>query len=222
LFIPLRASSFLKEHAHAQAQTYFQFSPATTMVLNAVVAALVPPRWRRKPEDGDDPDGSDSRRRQWCGLTGTQVLLSMGSDADVVTDWLYYEESKSKGVPGMVVNLQFLFLLLATAIWLMEVTGGRCFKRPFKRFTGVEATTRNIVKAGVWCEDIPQILLTLLIDGYYASKFSMDGILNLVASGYDGYTKIKALMEDDIEEEETRRYPKKRHLLWSRVGSSRV
>jgi flagellar motor component MotA len=50
----------------------------------------------------------------------------------------------------------------------------------------------------------------------------MDGILNLVVSGYDGYTKIKALMEDDIEEEETRRYPKKRHLLWSRVGSSRV
>jgi hypothetical protein len=60
-----------------------------------------------------------------------------------------------------------------------------------------------ILWAGVFLEDIPQIVLTILIDSVYVSSgtaLSVEGAINIAASIHNALTKVRALVDDDAEE----------------------
>jgi hypothetical protein len=136
------------------------------MVLNNLVGCCVPPRFRKKKdEEGADEDDDAAARKRWCcGFSLTQLIMSAGSDADIATDWAYWVSVKGNSkVPSLLKLATHFFVIVSSVLYLMQVTEGRCFKRLFKNYFGVEVTKRKIVQWSVWYEDIPQLILTMLI-----------------------------------------------------------
>lgn len=184
------------------------------MVLNNIVDILVPPRFKKRDDEtqeaAETTTTNDSvapqpptRRKRCCGFTGTQFLLSGASDANIGADWVFYESmKKNPNVPGVLVSVEWLLVVVATIIWAMQVTEGRLFKRLARRCFGVELTKKKIIDAGVWLEDFPQLGISLLVQFVYANGFSLPVFFNLLTSGFSAYHKTKALLHDDIEEEE--------------------
>uniref|UniRef100_A0A7S1YEE6 Uncharacterized protein n=1 Tax=Grammatophora oceanica TaxID=210454 RepID=A0A7S1YEE6_9STRA len=165
------------------------------MVFNNAVSLCFPPRWSKM---GTKLDG-DSRPRV-CGLTSTQIMLSIGSDIDIATDWIYYESLKNnEDIPKILITLEYICCIFATIVWLMQVLEGRIFKRVAKVF-GFDLTKKQILEWGLWIEDIPQILMSATIMFLY--DFSYQGLVNVAISVYDGYQKFVALRDGDFEEEE--------------------
>ena len=166
------------------------------MVCNTIFGCIVPPAWKKNLSS---PRGAVSRRR-FCGYTVSQILISLGSDADIITDYLYWETAVSRDyVPEFVSLLLTIFLGLAAFIWVLEVIEGRfgC-----KKCCGFQLKNSHILWFGVLLEDVPQIVLTVLIDYWYAPEFSIQGVINISTSVHDMLTKIRALLDGDVQEEE--------------------
>lgn len=154
------------------------------MVLNNLVRGIIPPHFKKK-----------------AASSLTAAFLSVGSDADIASDWAYWVSVKDNpNIPIFLKQATQFFVFVSTMLYLMQITDGRGFKRVFKNCFGVQVTKRKIVQWSVWYEDIPQVILTLLIT--ITESMSTMGAVNIVASVVDAVQKTKALLEDAVEEEE--------------------
>lgn len=168
------------------------------MVLNNLANLLVPPRWRKR-RDGEEEE--EEERRRCCGCTGRQFRLSTLSDADIMADWAFFNAIKSnEQIPKGVVSAEWVLVLLATLIYLLQVTEGRLLKKWVRKCTGVTLTKKNIVDAGVWLEDLPQIALSAFVAFGTSAGTSLPVLANLITSALSAREKLEARWADDIPE----------------------
>jgi hypothetical protein len=176
------------------------------MVLNTIFGCINPPEWMKRRKTAASRNNNDKRRRFCGGFTLSQLLVSVGSDLDMITDWLYYEKVVSSysqadsTIPSSILISLSIFLVIATILWVLEIVEGRL---GCQRCCGLRLKNCYILWAGIWLEDIPQIVLTILIDSVYASSgtaFSVAGAINIAASIHNALTKVRALVDDDVEE----------------------
>ena len=126
------------------------------------------------------------------------VLTSAAADFDVVADWLYYfqsirqlDDDGNKLVPGYLLNILLASCIFGTLSWLILATDGRVVA-PLFRALNIEGISIGWVLLGtVLVEDIPQVILTFLIDDYYDSDTVTSlAMFNLCTSLYDTLIKI--------------------------------
>lgn len=166
------------------------------MVCNIIFGCINPPEWKQKKQKGR----SNDERRRLCGYTLSQILISFGSDADIASDYFYFIKTFSQRdqLPFSVAAALALCLSIATLLWILEVVEGRM---GCKKCCGFRLTNSNILWAGVLMEDIPQIVLTSMIDIFYLGSFTIPGVVNIAASIHSALTKVRALVDDDIDED---------------------
>ena len=151
---------------------------------------------------------------RFCGYGITQICISLGSDAAIASNWIYYITWLSRNdrrVYAMAVLTTSV--VLATICWFLQVVEGRL---GFHKCCGLRLTNQHVLCIGVLLQDIPQIALTVLMDTLHDSGLSMVGLLNIATSLHDALTKIRALVDDDVEDE--RKYINSDSLLVERPG----
>ena len=126
------------------------------------------------------------------------VLTSAAADFDVVADWLYYfqsirqlDDDGNKLVPGYLLTILLASCIFGTLSWLILATDGRVVA-PLFRALNIEGISIGWVLLGtVLVEDIPQVILTFIIDDYYDSDTVTSlAMFNLCTSLYDTLIKI--------------------------------
>ena len=126
------------------------------------------------------------------------VLTSAAADFDVVADWLYYfqsirqlDDDGNKLVPGYLLSILLVSCIFGTLSWLILATDGRVVA-PLFRALNIEGISIGWVLLGtVLVEDIPQVILTFIIDDYYDSdSVTSLAMFNLCTSLYDTLIKI--------------------------------
>ena len=139
------------------------------------------------------------------------ALTSLASDFDVISDWMFFWEaveedykyrqswsvdgSNEEPLPYLIppLLLQFLLLvcLVGTFMWLTLATDGRLVT-PVVRYLGYDALSMgHMLLLCVLLEDIPQIVLTFLVEDFYEERnLSNYAIYNLMTSLYDTLIKI--------------------------------
>eukprot|EP00977_Amphora_coffeiformis_P017756 scaffold5886_cov161-Amphora_coffeaeformis.AAC.7 len=181
------------------------------MVLNNLINCCLPPRYKKTQQEEQQEAAAGSAvssddNRGCCGVRWTAFVLSTGSDLDIATDWAYYNSlADNSKLPGWLSTLVLLACVAALVVYFLQVTEGRCVKRILRRWFGIPVTNKGIVRAGVWVEDYPQLILTLLIQVGYSGGgggglMSWPALLNLATSGTDAYHKSRALWKDYIHE----------------------
>lgn len=166
------------------------------MVCNNIFGCISPPEWKINKREVRSTD----QRRRFCGYTFSQILISLSSDTDIATDYLYFIRTvpHREHIPAPVMMALAICLGIATLLWLLEVVEGRM---GCKKCCGFRLTNTQILWAGVLLEDIPQIVLTTMIDMIYLGSFTAPGVANIAASMHDALTKIRSLLDDDIDED---------------------
>ena len=139
--------------------------------------------------------GSYQKRKKFKAIS---VLTSAAADFDVVADWLYYfqsirqlDDDGNKLVPGYLLTILLVSCIFGTMSWLILATDGRVVA-PLFRALNIEGISIGWVLLGtVLVEDIPQVILTFLIDDYYDSDTVTSlAMFNLCTSLYDTLIKI--------------------------------
>ena len=107
------------------------------------------------------------------------IMVSFAADIDLVSDWIFcFLVLKEKS--GIVPQVLLAFTVIATITWFLYVTNGRvlyafnCIIAPRKINAGF------VSFACVLSEDIPQLVLTFLIE----DEFSSIATLNLICLLY--------------------------------------
>lgn len=174
------------------------------MVLHNLVNFFYPPtRIRQKSAVEVDKEevGAQEEPLKFYGFSVNQILLSIGTDADIASDWAYWASIKDNpAVPSALKYAALFFVLVSSLLYILQVLEGRGFKSIFKKILRIELTKRKIAQWSVWFEDIPQVILTLLVT--FSHSWSTLGIVNIVTSVVDAIQKTKALWEGTIEDDE--------------------
>mmetsp|Transcript_29476 Transcript_29476/g.44964 ORF Transcript_29476/g.44964 Transcript_29476/m.44964 type:complete len:184 (+) Transcript_29476:77-628(+) len=166
------------------------------MVCNTIVNCIFPPPWLERSRLGLR---SSDQRRRFAGFPISKIFMSLGADVDLITDWVYFERVQSlDNIPGFVTGLLTFFLAVTTCLWVLEVIEGRI--GGFQKCFGFRLKNRHIAWAGLVFEDIPQIILTIVIDLFLVNDISSQGITNISASIHDAITRLKALLDNELEE----------------------
>ena len=126
-------------------------------------------------------------------LSAISVLTSFASDFDVISDWMFFTSvTSSEVVPPIVKRLLLLFCSLGTIAWLILASDGHVLQPLFKisnipfRFS-----TGMLLAFGVLVEDLPQIILTFVVEDVYGEDgLSRVGIANILISVYDMLIKL--------------------------------
>jgi len=146
-------------------------------------------------EAGAEASGAHQKRKKFKAIS---LLTSAAADFDVVADWLYYfqsirqfDDDGNNVVPGYLLAILLVSCILGTASWLILATDGRVVAPLFRAFN-IEGISIGWVLLGtVMVEDIPQVILTFLIDDYYDSDTVTSlAMFNLCTSLYDTLIKI--------------------------------
>ena len=132
---------------------------------------------------------ADFKRRE---IKATTVLTSFASDFDLLADWAFYIQVVGQDdYDKALVHVLLLFCLLGTFMWLMLITEGRIFKRCLRKFD-LNISTGYMILASVIIEDIPQVILTFLIE----KEFSVYAVVNTMTAAYDMLIKLAEAYED--------------------------
>jgi len=144
-------------------------------------------------------------------LRAMAVLTSIASDIDIIADWCFflqsfredrqyrsaYKENPVDGelsylIPRRLLIAVFVSCVLGTIMYLIIVTEGRIVA-PLTRRMGVDKISMGfILFLAVLVEDIPQVVLTFLVEDYFeqGKSLSQMAVLNLTSSLYDTCIKI--------------------------------
>jgi WD40 repeat protein len=135
-------------------------------------------------------------------------LTSLASDFDVVSDWLFYHESvksdieyraeRQEGdgskpylIPPVLLWFTFIICILGTFMWLILATEGRIIA-PVLRWLGYDKMSiGHLLLISVLIEDIPQVILTFLVEDYYEESYLSNlAVVNVTSSLYDTLIKL--------------------------------
>ena len=157
----------------------------------------------------EESNGSSAHRRK--PFKAISALTSIASDLDIIFDWYFfvdaftkdkqyrtnYREGDAEGdspylVPPLLLSLTLCSCVFGTLMWLVLATDGRIIS-PFMRRIGYDKISMgHMLFLCVLTEDIPQIVLTFLIDDCFEEDANLSNvaICNLMASLYDMLIKI--------------------------------
>ncbi|KAL3779006.1 hypothetical protein ACHAW5_009997 [Stephanodiscus triporus] len=175
------------------------------------------------------------KRRKRCKMS--KCLASLASDFDVVTDWVFYfhcrkvddeyraryrEDQDADSLPHLIPPALMWTILVVcvtgTALWLTLATDGR-LAAPLLRTMGYDKLSMGYVLFfSVMVEDIPQVVLTFLVEDYFEedSTFNNYALLNVVGSLYDTLIKLAEAFDERADVVETGIYCKE--SLWAHRG----
>ena len=144
-------------------------------------------------------------------LRAMAVLTSIASDFDIISDWCFFRQSLREDrnyrtayaanpvegelpylVPKRLLISVFITCFLGTIMYLIIATEGRIVA-PLSRRMGVDKISMGFVLfIAILVEDVPQIILTFLVEDYYEEGFNLSqmAVLNLTASLYDTCIKL--------------------------------
>ena len=182
------------------------------MVCNLIFGCIHPPEWMLKYKLDRRPHNVNKHR--FFGYGTTQICTSLASDAAIASNWFYYIIWLSRNDRRVYsMALLTISVVLATITWFLQVVEGRL---GFQQCCGLRLANQHVLGIGILLQDIPQIALTVLMDIFYQNGLSMAGLLNIATSLHDALTKIRALVDDDVEDE--RKYINSDSLLVERPG----
>ena len=144
---------------------------------------------------------STKPKRNRC--KASKFLASCAADFDVLTDWLFYAHCQSTNreafqttgvyqIPPWMVGMVLASCLIGTTLWLVLATDG-AIATPFLRKFGYDKLSLgHILLMCVVLEDLPQVVLTFLIEDYFEAdqEFNNYAVVNVVASLYDILIKL--------------------------------
>ena len=132
---------------------------------------------------------ADFKRRE---IKATTILTSFASDFDLIADWTFYAQIAGKDkYDAALVNTLLVFCILGTFMWLMLITEGRIFKRCLRKLK-MNISTGYMILASVIVEDLPQVILTFLIE----DELSVYAVVNVITALYDILIKLAEAYED--------------------------
>jgi len=139
------------------------------------------------------------------------VLTSIASDFDIASDWFFlrasyledreyraaYAADPEEGrlpylIPDRMLHCVLFFCCMGTIMYLIIATEGRILA-PIYRRMGVDRMSMGfLLFVGILVEDMPQCVLTFLVEDYYEEEFDLSqmAVLNLTSSLYDTCIKI--------------------------------
>jgi WD40 repeat protein len=153
--------------------------------------------------------GASGHRRK--SFKAISALTSLASDLDLISDWIFLGESVRLDrehrrnyqaghdpesspflIPPLLLWLTLFSCILGMFMWLVVATDGRIIA-PFMRRAGFDKISMgHMLFLCVMVEDIPQVILTFLIDEYFEEDDSLSTVVicNLMASLYDMLIKL--------------------------------
>jgi len=160
-------------------------------------------------------EGRPSTEHRKKPINAMAALASFASDFDVIADWYYYyatrqqakeyEEEGATVIPPHLINALLASCVIGTILWVVLATDGRILM-PLMRPLGIEGiSTGYVLLLCVLFEDLPQVLLTSLLDDYYEEDetFSSIAVFNLCTSVYDTMIKIAEAYDERHDVVET-------------------
>ena len=161
-------------------------------------------------------------------------LTSLASDLDVISDWVFlyhtyqkfqqheeeYAAYQPEGVEPNLFPPFFLWILVfvcisGTIMWLVLATEGRLIA-PILRRAGIDKMSIGYALfACVLVEDIPQVVLTFLLEDYYGQHHTISdfALINVVTSLYDTLIKLAESYDERDDIVETGYWCK--HSIWA-------
>jgi WD40 repeat protein len=165
------------------------------------------------------------------------VLTSAASDLDVISDWVFffqsyrnyneyhekYKENPSEGVepylfPHCLLRTLTVVCVAATIMYLVVATEGRLIA-PILRHWGIDKMSMGYALFfAVLIEDIPQVVLTFMIEDYYEENQSINNfaLVNVITSLYDTLIKIAESFDERSDLVETGVWCKQ--SIWAHNG----
>lgn len=160
---------------------------------------------------------SSFRNQKRKPLRAMAILTSLATDLDLVTDWVFYADTLRKDqqyrdqysrhpivgekpylVPPLLTTLVFASCVIGTIMWMIVASDGRILT-PGLRLLGIDNLSMGfILFICVLVEDIPQVILTFLVEDYFEDGmyFSSSAICNLMTSVYDSVIKMAEAFDE--------------------------
>jgi len=144
-------------------------------------------------------------------LRAMAIITSIASDIDLIADWVFFHQSFKKDleyrqeyaanpvdgelpylVPKRLLICVFIFCIMGTIVYLALATEGRILAPCVKRLGIDKISMGFLLFCAVLLEDVPQIVLTFLVEDYYEEGqfLSQWAVVNLLASLYDTAIKL--------------------------------
>lgn len=100
-------------------------------------------------------------------------------------------------IPPILIRFVLISCILGTVMWFILATDGRV-AAPLLRWLGIDKLSLGVILfLCVILEDIPQVILTFLIEDYYEEDYlSTFAVCNVMASLYDGLIKIAEAIDE--------------------------
>lgn len=166
------------------------------MVFNLIFGCIRPPAWKTKHPLDLRPHNVQKRR--FLGGYGiTHILISLGNDLAMTANVVYYRKALVRdGILSLSMELLTACLVLSAIVWLLQVVEGRI------GFCCGAVRLTTILSVGILVQDVPQIFLTAWTDRIHdESILSLEGVMNIAACVHSALTKIRALVDNDLEDE---------------------
>lgn len=160
------------------------------------------------------------------------LLTSFASDLDVISDWLFYRDTLQNDqdfrqdqagnkdappylIPPILLILLCLVCITGTCMWLVLATDGRILTPMLKRCGVDKLSMGHMLFLSVVLEDLPQVILTFLIEDYYEENGGLSNfaVMNLTVSLYDTLIKLAEAYDERNDVVETGVWCKK--SLWA-------
>ena len=151
-------------------------------------------------------------------------LTSVAADLDVIMDWIFFHEvvkndrayreeransnSNDKELPYLIppflIYITLASCIIGTLMWIILATDGR-IAAPILRRLGIDKLSIGLTLfLCVILEDIPQVVLTFLIEDYYEEDdLSTIAVCNVMASLYDTLIKLAEAIDERHDMVET-------------------
>lgn len=128
------------------------------------------------------------------------TMVSFAADLDLVFDWVFciltWNDNNKSLHDKNVSQALLCFTIIATLMWFIYVSNGRILSLLPDNIIPRKMNSGKIALLCIFLEDIPQLVLTYLIE----KEFTAIGMMNLVSSSYDMILKLCETMELRHEE----------------------
>jgi hypothetical protein len=128
------------------------------------------------------------------------TMVSFAADLDLVFDWIFciltWNENQKSLQDKIIAEALLCFTIIATLMWIAYVSNGRILSIFPENMTPRKINSGTIALLCILLEDIPQLVLTYLIE----KEFTPISMMNLVSSSYDMILKLCEVSELRHEE----------------------
>jgi WD40 repeat protein len=173
---------------------------------------------KEEDDDGEEEavDSKEPTKRK--PFRAIALLTSFASDLDVISDWLFYRDTVQNDqqfrqendtspylIPPIMLTLLFCVCLIGTCMWLILATDGRILTPLLKRLGVEKLSMGHMLFLSVVLEDVPQVVLTFLIEDYYEEQGGLSNfaVMNLTVSLYDTLIKLAEAYDERNDVVET-------------------